>query len=266
MSAPTLLRPYSDLTPTLLRPYSELTPTLLRPYSDLTPTLLRPYSDLTPHVLRLLAANYECCGLGDCRGTTAARHPRSWTPTERERRRQYAARQMAAMEADGSLGWFYWNFKSEPPSEWSYLDGVRYGFVPRNATQPASATPPLCKPHTPVPDFCTATDPGCNRCEAREGHNETCRPFPPSPPAPASPPCPTSRSDDIRLTELSSRFGPPTAVSPTAVSPTAASLALDAVPVLLLAVVASLWWRRSRLHEQREMALEISYSYKAMDN
>ena len=55
--------------------------------------------------------NFECCGVGDCRTTTAQRHPREWTKEEVALRRRYAARQMEAMESSGSLGWFYWNFK-----------------------------------------------------------------------------------------------------------------------------------------------------------
>ena len=79
--------------------------------------------------------NFECCGVGDCSATTARRHPTSWSPQEVAAARRYALLQTMAMESTAggvrSLGHFYWNFKTEEPSEWSYIDGLRYGFIPR---------------------------------------------------------------------------------------------------------------------------------------
>ena len=136
--------------------------------------------------------NYACCGLGDCLTTPAARDPRLWSAEERAHRWRYAARQMEAMEQHGSLGWFYWTFRTDPPSEWSYLDGVRTGFLPADASRPSwqKGGSPLCPADAAMPGFCTATDPGCDLCLARDGMNETCRPGPlPAPPSPPTP-CP----------------------------------------------------------------------------
>ena len=89
--------------------------------------------------------------------------------------------------------------QTEVPSEWSYLDGVRYGFVPTDAGRGASSTAkggmdtpaagswqPLCNADRALPAFCVESDPDCDRCLARDGHNETCKPWPPAPP-PAPP-------------------------------------------------------------------------------
>ena len=130
-----------------------------------------------------LHTNYECCGVGRCDTTPAARSPHTWTAEEVELRLRYASRQMDAMEQRGSMGWFYWNFKTEPASEWSYLDGLRYGFVPADAAARAdNVSGTRCAAGASLPQFCTATDPGCDLCLARNGHNQTCKPFPPAPP------------------------------------------------------------------------------------
>lgn len=53
--------------------------------------------------------------------------------------RAYAEAQMQAYGSVGAQGatkgGFFWNFKTESPSEWSYLDGLKYGYIP-NATIP----------------------------------------------------------------------------------------------------------------------------------
>lgn len=48
--------------------------------------------------------------------------------------RAYAEAQMQAYGAVGTngatKGGFMWNFRTESPGEWSYIDGLTYGFVP----------------------------------------------------------------------------------------------------------------------------------------
>lgn len=81
-----------------------------------------------------------------------------------------------------------WNFKTIPPSEWSYLDGLRYGFMPP-AHQAATDGRRLCPVDPgPLPEYCTAKDPACDLCLAREGRNATCKPWPPVPPPPPADP------------------------------------------------------------------------------
>ena len=135
-------------------------------------------------------SSYQCCGVGDCHTTTATRHPETWSAAERLHKRGYAERQMEAMEGRGSLGWFYWNFKTEAPSEWSYLDGIRFGFLPSDAARPGTS-PPKCPEGPKLPPFCEVTDPGCDLCLVpAAGIDESTCQLPEPPPRPDIPPCP----------------------------------------------------------------------------
>lgn len=59
-------------------------------------------------------------------------------PARRAFLRDFAEAQMVAFERTAPVeheivGWFFWNFKMEPAIyvEWSYLDGVRNGWIPK---------------------------------------------------------------------------------------------------------------------------------------
>ena len=75
---------------------------------------------------------------------------------------------------------------------------MRYGFVPTDAGRGAASTArggyqwqPLCDADRSLPAYCVETDPDCDRCLARDGHNETCKPWPPAPPPAPPAVCPS---------------------------------------------------------------------------
>ncbi|MDC0526136.1 hypothetical protein OAO87_03960 [bacterium] len=86
----------------------------------------------------------QCCGVGACGPTPAARHPASWTESEKAYRLRYATRQMEAMEGEGSIGWFYWNFKTEQVGstrlDWAAVARTSCHAMLRRALPPPLAT------------------------------------------------------------------------------------------------------------------------------
>ncbi|KAI9591657.1 putative Exo-beta-1,3-glucanase [Syncephalis fuscata] len=58
---------------------------------------------------------------------------RYFTKEYRQWLKRYAEIQMDAFEA-GS-GWFFWNFKTEREPQWSYLEGVKQGWIPKDPSK-----------------------------------------------------------------------------------------------------------------------------------
>jgi glucan 1,3-beta-glucosidase len=42
------------------------------------------------------------------------------------------------------IGWFYWNFKTETNPVWSYVDGVKHGWIPKDVNDRG---PGFCAPN-----------------------------------------------------------------------------------------------------------------------
>ena len=214
--------------------------------------------------------NYECCGvspdarMAECARTPGGRNPSSWAASDVQLRRGYAERQMVAMEGSGSLGWFYWNFKTIPASEWSYLDGLAYGFVPRvresvgqvtstGVSTQRGASSMLCADDPgALPVYCTATDPACDMCLARNGHNATCAPWPPAAPAVPAPSCvkPTAQPQSM-LMQQSATLSSMSALAPASTHFPDGMLLVALVLVIAVLTLTVRAWMRGRRHERR---------------
>eukprot|EP00457_Paulinella_chromatophora_P002471 gb/GEZN01002476.1/.p1 GENE.gb/GEZN01002476.1/~~gb/GEZN01002476.1/.p1 ORF type:complete len:690 (+),score=90.84 gb/GEZN01002476.1/:27-2072(+) len=76
--------------------------------------------------------------LGSCAGRSDMNNKTIWTDEYKEFLYSFAEVQMDAYEPSpsGALGWFFWNFKSDPnfpAPQWDYLMGVQRGYIPSAA-------------------------------------------------------------------------------------------------------------------------------------
>ena len=52
----------------------------------------------------------------------------------------WANAQMEAYEDGSSMGWFFWNFKTEVAPQWNYILGLTEGWIPKQSERTRGCT------------------------------------------------------------------------------------------------------------------------------